>query len=557
MEKLRSNGEDLSNFENMAAASNIHPVRFNHEQHCSVKETKYRQLVEHGDETQFQMMMDICATEQNIVSNPVFSTLDDWITLGTVSINTTLGRAVKEAGTVISGIYQDITVADDVLVNISLEIEIQSGSVGLFLGSETIEISQSGSYSFFILAENVSTVGFLTSATAEWYLTSVGVYAVNTNFVVRVVDLDGDVIRELDPVNHPSYFDFTREWFTFSYNWADQDGEYLPEGCYRFLVSDPCPCSNGGFVAEDLITVQNQWVNSAGAWSFNGTGVAVFTASETTDDAFINNAMCDAVEYEVSYELAGMGTGNIFYVRAGSQTGIFRTLSGSYTETITANTAGSDAFAIVGVDGGGGAFQLLNLKVRRKERTFGFRSNIFHLKEDTGCTALISACCDSDNMQAGYGDTPFTPRIRIAADYGKPTYPPIASRNFKGAFGRKLNTYFRGEKIKILAYSAPEYVHDFLGQIAGYDHAYLDGNPIFINSTDYDPDWDDDYDFGTVELEVSEKVERIEKRRCSSVSNGCGGGGVPLAIDSSGKDDGSLIEVDATTEGETADLTTG
>ena len=531
----------------MATTANIHPVRFNFEQHCSMRDMGWRQPVQWGDDTQFQFSMDICATENNLISNESFDTNTDWTATGTAFVDTINGWGVKFAGAATGQITQSFTVADDVYLYLTFDIVVESGSMKLALGTYSEIFTESGTYARYIRAESVSSILFAGAPDSAWYITSVGLYAINTNYVVRVVDVDGSVVRELSVEDTPDYFYISRNWITFSYDWTDAGGAFLDERCYRFEVSEPCECSNGGFIAEDLITVQNQWVGSAGDWSFNGTGIAVYNGTLSTDDAFVRNALCDGVEYEVSYQLNAMNSGNQFRVRLGSQGGTFRSADGTYTETITANCSSNNHIFIVGVTGSGGGFQLSNLRVRRANRSFAFRSNLFDLKEYHPCTSVIAACCDSDNLQAGYGDTFFQPRMRLKLTYGKPQYEPISLESYKGAFGTKRNYYFRGEKMKLLQFGCAEYAHDFIGHLAGYDHVYLDGESIFINSQEYSPSWDTIWDWGEGELQVSNKVELIEKRRCSSITTGCEGS-LPIAIDSdsggAGGTDGGTVLVD-------------
>ncbi len=98
----------------MATTANIHPVRFNFEQHCSMRDMGWRQPVQWGDDTQFQFSMDICATENNLISNESFDTNTDWTATGTAFVDTINGWGVKFAGAATGQITQSFTVADDV-----------------------------------------------------------------------------------------------------------------------------------------------------------------------------------------------------------------------------------------------------------------------------------------------------------------------------------------------------------------------------------------------------------------------------------------------------------
>ena len=529
----------------MAQLSDIHPVRFNFLQHCSQRDARYRQLVQYGDETQFQMQMDICNPDVNMVLNPAFSSTANWNASGSAFVDIVNGWGQKFSANNIGQIDQVVPVADGVHVYITFQLDVQNGSMKFAAGTYSEIFTASGTYSRWIEADSLVSLIFEGNADANWTITSVGMYVINTNFSVIIEDVDGIQVREVNPVDDPQYFDFTREYFTFSYDWEDELGEHLPEGCYRFLVSDPCDCLNGGLIPVDFVTGITSYWNQSGtvSWFIVG-GTASYTGAVSPDSVWIENAVCKDVEYELSYTLANMA-GSTFAVRLGTQLGIVRNANGTYTEDIT--TLGSSGRMIF--EGSGTAFEVTDFSITRKTRSYGFRSNLFTLKESVECTCVISACCDSDNMQAGFVDTNFVPRIRLKVDYGDAEYEPITLESFKSSFGLKRNYYYRGEKTKRLAFAASEYVHDFMGHLMGYDHVYLDGVPIFVNSNEYTIEWEKGFDYGEAEIRVSNKQEFIEKRRCSSVLKGCDDGGLSIAIDSDGKPDGGSILTD-TAEGE-------
>jgi hypothetical protein len=534
----------------MASASNIHPVRFNHLQHCSQKDGRYRQLVNYGDVTQFQMQMDICNPDTNMVLNPAFSSTDNWGASGSAFIDIYNGWGQKFASNTSGQLYQIVPVNDGVYVYISFDLTIQNGSMKMAAGSYTEIFEMSGTYSRWIEADSLTQISFSGAPAANWTITSVGMYAVNTNFSVQIVDIDDNVIREMNPLNDPQYFDFTRQWFTFSYDWEDSLGENLPEGCYRFLVSDPCDCLNGGLIPADLITgVTNYWDQaSSPSWIiFNGT--ATYNGLIDGDDIWIENVFCDDVEYTISYTLSGMA-GNKFQIRAGATAGAVRIADGTYTETLTAN-GNNGRFVMFGYNtAGASAFQLTDLSITRSSRGYGFRSNLFDLQSSTECTCIISACCDSDNLQAGYIDTAFSPRIRLRVNYGDAEYEPISRETFKSSFGYKSSYFYRGEKTKLLSFAAAEYVHDFMGHLGGYDHVYLDGDEKFINSNEYSVEFIKGYDYGEAEIRISDKSELILKKRCSSTIKGCDDGGLNISIDGAGGSDGAGIVTDSATPDE-------
>ena len=531
----------------MATTPNIHPVRFNFEQHCSMRDMGWRQPVQWGDDTQFQFSLDICESERNLIINESFNTNDSWVVIGTSTIDTANGWGVKSAGNNTGSIVQYVPITDGIQFFMSFDVEIQSGSVLLEIGTYSEIFTESGTYSRYITAESVVSVLFYGEAESAYHITSIGMYPLNTSYIVRVVDLDGATVRELSVSDNPEFFNVVRNWITFTYDWRDEAGDYLDQGCYSFEVSEPCECLNGGLISADFVTGSTTWTNRGNQGWIIIQGTAYFLGTYSPDNVYLDNIFCEGEEYEITYTLTNM-SGNEFRIGCGSALGVMRSADGTYTETITCGIGNYARFIMFGYNlSGASAFQVTELQVQRKTRSFRFQSNLFNLKEYHPCTSVIAACCDSDNLQAGYGDTFFQPRMRLKLIYGKPAYEPISLESYKGAFGSKRNYYYRGEKTKLLQFGCSEYAHDFIGHLAGYDHVYIDGDSIFINSAEYSPSWDTIWDWGEGELQVSNKVELIEKRRCSSITTGCEGS-LPIAIDSHsgglGGTDGGTVIVD-------------
>lgn len=519
----------------MAQTIDIHPVRFDHQLDCSIQEGNYTQVVQVGDITQFQMLLDICPPDLNLIQNPAFTSLNHWLLFGTVSIDTAAGLGIKGAGGGISAISQFIPVADGHIVMITFQLQIITGTMELTCGNLYSEsFDRSGTYVRFFTSDTLNGISFGGDGNANWAINQLAMFAINTNFSVQVIDEDDIVIRTMTPISAPSYFDFTRQYFTFSYDWTDDLGAALPDGCYRIQVSDPCECGNGGFISQDFYTGLNQWQlpGSTNNWDIIF-GTANFLGTEINTTAHIEDAICEDEDYLVTYTLANMA-GNEFFVRLGANAGITQTTNGTFSETITA--IGNDPRVILnGANtGGASAFEVTDFSVVRVPRSYSFVSNRFDLRASVRCSCTVLVCCDHDNLQSGYGDTLFAPRVRLIARYGQGDHQADQVSYFSGS-GVRTTPYWKGSSYKLFTYSSAGYIHDFMAHLKGYDHVYIDDVEVAVLDEDIPSiAWAFDYDFGERIFQITPKVQRIKKRRLNSYLTSCTKGGVPIAGDGAG-----------------------
>ena len=68
----------------------------------------------------------------------------------------------------------------------------------------------------------------------------------------------------------------------------------------------------------------------------------------------------------------------------------------------------------------------------------------------------------------------------------------------------------------------PEYVHDFLSTLGGYDNFYINDIPYSVEDDEYNVTYDDSQDLtGSISLEVSEKTQFVKNTNCSADDNSC------------------------------------
>lgn len=522
----------------MATPNRIHPVRFNLETQCGVRDARFEQIVQVGDPTQFQMLLDVCAAEKNMVINGGFNnpSPSPWVQNGGAWTYSWTQGEYTHQGTGTSGsIYQLFDVNNGVLMRVEFTMRINGGgSASVIAGAGTwLEgFTESGTYVRYINAFNWSSFALWVLAGDDVTFSNVSAYPINTNFTVRIIDIDDNEVFSFNAVDDPAYFVFAQDSMTVTYNWKG-----LPDGCYRIEVADPCDCGQGGFVAMDFVTVQNQWLYNYGSWVIEN-GVAAFDSlSAGLKTVSIENFGCRYVTYRVTYEIVGISAGVSVGAYIGNNfTGApAHTTDGVKVDIIT-TSAFSTGYAFqfrATATGVGQTFSIINLKVEAVDLDYGFTSVPFQLYQNAPCSVCISGCCNNDVLGTRFIGTGFRPFIRLRAMYGQGHYlskeeMEERSTGFKGIY------YFRNREIRLLKYAAPKYVHDFMANIRAYDHCWIDDDSVQYEGDGYPkPEYVDDFNFADVTLEVSDKTQLIEKRTPNNNVKSCSkdGQGVRLIAD--------------------------
>lgn len=516
----------------MAKLIDHQPIRFNYTTECNLVAHDWKQFQQHGDTAQFQMEMEVCPTEQDAVKNGGFNTTSDWALSGNFTINTSLGRAIKTTGG--TGILsQQIGTSDGVLWRFQIDITISSGSFSFTFGTTTHTITSTGNYDFWIIADTATAMYVVGNGAASGYVSNVSAVPTNNNFEVAIINEAGTTVHTI--TNADSEMSFVGGFLTVSIPWLTIVGGGIDGGCYTLNVSDPCHCQQGGFPAQDFKTGTDEWYVYSGNvdWSFSelgGVPIAVFNTSGASTSLFEHAFIgCNGTSYDVTYTLANMVAGDTFQVRLGGASGTTRTTNGTYTESIVA--LNNQNIKFYGTSTGASNYIVYDFSVEATTRTNQFVSVPIKLSETAiDCTYLINFCCNQDNMGFGFTGTGFSPSVRLAAQYAHGAM--TNDRNsYEYSTGRKATTYYRGRKNKSLKFIAPSYIHDALMHMGGYDHAYIDGNEIFVEDDEYPSiSWNDQTDLGGVTLTLRDKEILIENRIISNDQKGCNINGNPILL---------------------------
>ena len=495
------------------------PITFDEVLDCSLDSSEIKVLAQWGDITQFQMKLEPCGSDFDIVVNGNFASSSNW-TLGS-GWSISGGQACHIAG-LFGSISQAAPAANGVLCRLTFTLDVDSLGCVVQYGSYIESFANSGTYTRWIVADGASV--FAIAATGAVCVSNVQVISVNKTFRVVIFDEDDNLIETLRPDD--GYFDFSDGYFTANIDWETLA---IPSGCYRLKVADPCPCSQGGIVALDFVTSVGAW-SLGSLWTIAG-GTATYNGS-TTSQAELSNVICPDVTYRIEYTLTGMGAGETFQVFCGSTGGTVRSTNGTFTDTILSN--GTDFFFRGNGGGTSQTFEVTDMSLIPIDADFELLTSneIKVTSGEFGCqTYLVSMCNDTDAFGFGFENTGFSPSFRTEASLARGSYPNTRE-SYSYSDGVKKVTYGRYRVAREFGIDTIPHLVDFMALAIDIDHFYIDGEEYFVEDDEMPTvSWGDFDHVGGFALNVSKKTQLLENRRLSSTSVGCSPNGVALATD--------------------------
>jgi hypothetical protein len=160
--------------------------------------------------------------------------------------------------------------------------------------------------------------------------------------------------------------------------------------------------------------------------------------------------------------------------------------------------------------------------IRESEYDCNFISNYFKVMDlSNTCNILVNACNNNDAMGFVFGGSGFSPRTRVSAKLKQAKYP--AEKNlYDSSSGERKVINFSSRKAKnFVTGLEPEYMHDFLRTLVGYDTVYFNGVAYVCDDTEYSVDYGDlDY-HGSVKVLFSEKIQQVSNTNCTDEVNDC------------------------------------
>ena len=504
------------------------PLPVDVEENCTLLCSGWVQTIERGDRSQVQFNVSPCGSALNILTNGTFvEGGDDWNASGTWDFSD--NKACSAVGSN-DFIQQNIASVNGFIYQLRFDVEVFAGSVivSTNLGFTGL-IAQTGEAILTFNSNGITNVNLFVNQDSAVCIRNVRLMPINTRYRAELQELDGTTVATLPS----TAFDVSRNFLTITANWQTLAP---PTGCYQLAIFDPCDCSQFGFIGDEL-EVQRQWRIVDGATATGGVigGVmAAISVAGAAEIAFrMNNVICPSVAYTFTYTLTGMAAGDIdrFRLRVGNVQGVLRTADGTYTETITSTHSGglpSDLRASF-VLGGTGSFSMTDFSMAAVTPRPTFITVPFELVEDS-CTVLVNACGNVDQFNMGFaeinaagnisGQTGFSPRIRLEGTKRGNGYGGTRA-GYEFSTGRKEPTHLRNRKLFAFGFGSPEYVHDFMALLRGFNNVYLDGEAVYFEDDEYpSTSQQKDVDYSTVTLTYSKRTELTENVRTTSLGTG-------------------------------------
>lgn len=505
------------------------PVLFGSPSSCSDDE-HILQIVDNSDITQVQFTAEPCSDAIQLMPDPNFADDESW-TLGTGwSIADGLICHTGSSTVGASSVYQ-LDTTKRYQINITVDSISTGTSVQVSFGSEIVGyITSAGQYTFYgfpVTYFGESIILLPQGGEIEMCISEITVYEVLTNAIIAIYNTDNVYQTELRYDTTPDAFVFSKNTVTVSIDWSDLE---VVNGCYYLCFLDPCENTNGqnypavitnGDFAKSIITgltdgwtLGDDWINTPPMTGFYALGGAL-----TQEDVFssFSNNYCISVTVQ---NLAGANAKVDVYFG----TNLAGTIIANGTTQITNNCEGN--FNLSFVMQVNSYVEILSVEVCEitpADYECNATSNTFKLADySDSCTLVVNACNNSDGLGFVFEDSGFTPRVRLEAKLRQAKY--INERSvFQNSVGKKSNYYFTGRKAKNLCLDLqPEYIHDFLRLLLGFDNVYIDNQPYFVEDDEYNVEYSDVHDnIGKVKLLVSEKTQNVKNTDCTDDENVC------------------------------------
>lgn len=495
---------------------------------CNSDVDYYEQIVDNTDDTQFQMGLTICNGSTQVLDSPNFDSSSDFFYNAlawsiTSNVACSLGAyasAIENATELDSTKYYRVSITVD---------SVTSGSFDVYLGSTYLgNFSQAGSYTWYgfptpYLARHTVRV-LPVNATDVCCMSAMEAYVYLTNFIFAIYDSEDNYVDEISYSANPEYFTFVQDSLTVTINWSELG---ISNGCYYLCLLDPCDNTNGqnypAQITNGTFTGSATGWTLASAWTYGSNAVsAVYSGTPANNVITQSNVFTN---YTTTYSVTVVLTAHTGNVSLYFGTAYVGNCTGVGTFVITGIPVGNLDLQMRITSGTATVTSVTANEVSTANYTCNATSNIFKLGDYiSGCpnTILINACNDDDGLGFIFNGSSFSPRLRLEGQLQQAKYQAERVTE-EDSYGTKKIIYYRRRKQKsLVADLLPEYIHDFLSTLIGYDKFYIDGTQYISDDDEYNVTYHSTQtNVGSVSMLVSEQTQLIRNINCSDQTNSC------------------------------------
>ena len=381
-------------------------------------------------------------------------------------------------------------------------------------GSFTPTFSLEGTITMYLSIASLSAGNVEITPSSSSYngaIESIEVYQVNTNYLVGIYDMDGNLVTtSTNTEQFQDIFYFERSWKSLG----------IPAGCYQIKVLDACTVGgsfsnvvvNGTFTGTDAPW---QYTNGGAGWSYdagNNRVCRVFAVASAIEQAI---AFVTGIEYSYSFTISNYSAGFITPIFAGVSLAPV-SADGTYTGTFTAAGGTVARFQ----SNSNGTFCLDNVTIAPVINSSiqpAGTAACYKLADEYPNTKLLTWYNDDDGFGFPYaGKTPpLKHYLRVQATKHQPRYPEEGETiRYSNGLKKKMTSHI--EKIYTLnILQLPQYLHDAIGIMRGHDHVFIDGQEIYCLVGEYTPDWVFGHNLANGSLEIQNIVQDNDNFNCS------------------------------------------
>jgi len=216
-------------------------------------------------------------------------------------------------------------------------------------------------------------------------------------------------------------------------------------------------------------------------------GGAAFLATDSLEQY---NLLSSNTEYTVTFNITTITNAElVIHVGDASQSGY--TSTGSYSITLDSGSSQTFGIDFKMTGGGAGAIEANSFTITKTngaDLVADYLTNNFHFRSSGGwsCdTKEIRALCNLSNLGFEFTDQESIFYLRIFAELKDAEYEGDIDELIDSA-GTASHYYYRGRKSKKLVTRLyPEFVHDFLSTLGGYDNVYINQTEYVAQSSTY------------------------------------------------------------------------
>lgn len=308
-------------------------------------------------------------------------------------------------------------------------------------------------------------------------------------------------------------------------------------------VGDGYTCNNGcyyiGGVADVGIPINlmlerfnnnnfdsaTDWVLGAG-WSItSGSAVVVAGgAPRVLEQNNLANNFSSGLSYTIMFQLSAYTSGNATLELFNGTTLIYSSgffsaqPSGLFTINTGILTDNCDVMKFTSTANANYAITYITAYIDIDFSDVGLRTDCFKVAESHECTVKLSGTNLDNAFGINFASNFYNPFVRVQGQLRTPTYEDDSEVE-EDSLGVNRMIYFNSNKIYTLhLYQLPEYLHDFIRLLKGYDTFLIDGEQYFPTDKGYKPDWvvesNKVLDLANVEFNVKQKTELNKNKYC-------------------------------------------